>query len=123
MNIKLFRKNIFNLLRENLSVDSQGNLNFGDTPITGDDLNHDNDPIGGHVSGMKMPSVEDVKYFLNDLPAEYKKILYAPDLRIFQEYDQPTGILSAFSKQLNKHFDFSYNSQDFDDWTVFIPGQ
>ena len=70
-----------------------------------------------------MPSIEEVKYHLDELPWSCKVILFANDVRIMQEYDQPPGILSVYSKSLNSHFDFAYKNNDFEDWTIFLPGQ
>lgn len=80
----------------------------------------EDEPFSPNLKGLTKAKID---YFLDELPPELKSILYAPDVQILDEPDQPEGIFTVYSKSLDKFFQFAFGNEDHEDWTVFASGQ
>lgn len=118
--IAAFKKKIHKFLLETMYLNKNGELD--------NDHNRYTDQEGFDSKKPEELSIEMLKYYLENLPTEFKNILYSSDAKIIKEPDVQDGFYFVYAKSLdNKNipssFSFSYGSDEAEDFTVFMPGE
>lgn len=121
-NLSTMKKN-FESLRQAIrrKIISEGGYYIGSNgevlPEPGYKYHTEDEPFTPDTKDLSIPML---KYYLDELPADLKQVLNAPDAQILDEPDLPEGIYTVYSKSLKKSFNFSYKNDSTKDWSVFV---
>lgn len=125
--VAAFKKKIHKFLMESMYLNKNGEIAH--------DYNRYSDDEEFESNGMpKDLTIPMLRYYLDNLPPAYKKILDASDAKISKDWDLEDGIYSVTAESLDSGdrgfyrspdipstFSFTYKHNNLEDFTVFMP--